>query len=167
MKNYLLLIFIFNCVLSWGQTNFPRYVIQNKDTLGILFSLKQSQEILNDKKRLSLYKNLKTTGDSLLQKYWVLNTKLEDNEIKYTSLIELYKKNEQENQTILLNRESKIENLTLDLKKCDEQFSLKNQQYMNDEQIIRSLRSKQNWLLGGTIGFGVLSIFLSGAFISK
>jgi hypothetical protein len=168
MKKYLLLFFLLNCELLFGQSNtFPKYFIQNKDTLGIIFSLKQSQEILNDKKKLVLYKNLKTTGDSLLQKYWILNTKFEDNEIRYLSLIDLYKKNEKENQTIISNRESKIVNLESDLKKCDEQFILKNQQYLNDEAIIGGLRSKQNWLLGGTIGFGVLSVFISGALILK
>ena len=168
MKNYLLTLFFLYSIELLGQSNnFPRYLIQNKDTIGILFSMKQCNEILNDKKKLVLYKNLKTSSDSLLQKYWVLTTKLEDNESKYTSLIELYKKNDKENQTLLLNRESKIDNLNLDLKKCDEQFALKNQQYLNDEKIIGGLRSKQNWLMGGTIGFGILSIFLSGAFILK
>jgi hypothetical protein len=98
---------------------------------------------------------------------WVLNTKYEQNELRYTSLIELYQKNEKEHQSMLQNRETKIDNLTKDLKKCDEQFILKNEQYMNDEKIIGGLKSKQNWFMGGTIGFGILSVFLTGALLAN
>lgn len=169
MKKYFVLLFWLFLLKNGLSQNFqyPRYYINGKDTLGIIFSLKQSSEILNDKKKLSLYKGLRTGTDSLLKNLWSLKAKYEQNEIMYTSLIELYKKNELEHKSMLQNRESKIDNVTNDLRKCEQQYTLKNEQYMNDEKIIQELKSKQNWLLGGTIGFGVVSLIFTGFLLAN
>ena len=141
MKNYLLTLFFLYSIELLGQSNnFPRYLIQNKDTIGILFSMKQCNEILNDKKKLVLYKNLKTSSDSLLQKYWVLTTKLEDNESKYTSLIELYKKNDKENQTLFMTKEELEKNPKTQMYEVVKKTTVRKGKY---PFILQTLRTEQ------------------------
>ncbi len=167
MKKSILILFLFLLQKVNAQNNFPRFHVDNGDTIGVLFSVNQSKEILNDKKRLALYKNLKSGCDSLLYKYWSINAKYEESIGNYSSLIELYKKNDSDQITMIKNRETKIENLTKDLKKCDEQFVLKNEENINNLKIIDEMKQKQNWLLGGSIGFGVLSVLLTGMILGN
>ena len=169
MKKFIsLFLFLSISFFSFSQNlKFPQYYIQNGDTIGVIYSIEQSQKIYNDNILLELFKDVNVGCDSLMKKYYLLVNKYGQKQIINEFLVEQYEKDKKE-QTIILDKNlAKIDNLNLDLQKCGEQLVLKTNQYENDEEIISTLKCHRGWLLGGTIGFGVLSIFLAGAYFGK
>jgi hypothetical protein len=165
MKKIIIIVF-FNLLSNaiFGQdNNFPRYYIQNGDTIGVIYSIDQAQKIYNTEVLLELFKGVRLGCDSLKKKYFMIVNKYEQKQIVDKTMIDFYEKNLKDNQSIIARKDDKIDNLNLDLKKCGEQLTLKTAQYQNDEEIIVELKKHRSWLLGGTIGFGSLSLFLLGA----
>ena len=164
MKNFFICcFFIFQINNLFGQEKFPKYYIQSGDTIGVIYSIEQAQKIYNKSVMLDLMKGLRHGCDSLVKKYFVIVNQYEQKQLVDKSLIEQYEKSIKEKDLTLLATENKVTNLESDLKKCDEQSSIKDGKIKNDLLIIDELKKQRKWLLGGTVGFGALSLFLLGA----
>lgn len=161
----LLLLSCFVCK-SQDSSSYPRYFIDNnQDTLGIIYSIDQAQRIYNNELLVELFKDFKFDCDSLLKRYLIVVSKYEQKQIIDRNLIEQYEKKIKDQDNNFLICQKKNQNYEEDLKKCNEQISLKDNQFTNDKEIIKILKKQRNWLMGGTIGFGVLAVFLSGGIL--
>jgi hypothetical protein len=169
MRKIITIIFLLvGSINLYGQEDtYPRYYIQNGDTLGVIYSIDQVQKIYNDQVLLSLFKDMRIGCDSLMKKYLVIVNEYEQKQLVDKSLIEQYEKErknqEQTNQTYL----TKIDNLEKDSKKCDDQKGLKDGQIKDLDEVVKQLRKERNWLIGGTIGFGTLGLFLLGSVLGN
>ena len=164
MKNiFLLIILTIIPLIGKSQESYPRYYIQSGDTVGIIYSIPQAQKIYNDAILLDLFKDVRIGCDSMVKKYVVVVNKYEQKQMIDRLLLEQYEKSSKDQKLEIEKHLLKIDNLNQDLIKCNQQLGLKTGQYQNDEEIITILKKQRSWLLGGTIGFGSLSLFLLGA----
>lgn len=169
MKN-LFLTFVFCLVFFpiFGQsTEYPKFYIQNGDTIGVIYSIEQVQKIYNNEVLLSLFKDVRLGCDSLVKRYFVVVNKYEQKQLVDKLLIDQYEKSITDKDGEILTLTNKSKNFEQDLKKCDEQKNLQQGQIQNYEKIVDELNKERKWLLGGTIGFGALSLFLLGAFVGN
>lgn len=157
----LLLIFFSKSVMA-QESEYPKFYIQNGDTIGIIYSIDQVQKIYNEQVLLSLFKDVRLGCDTLLKRYFVVVNKYEQKQLVDRLLIEQYEKNIKEKNSENQVQLTKISNLEKDLSGCDEQKKLQTGQINNFNKIVDQLQSERKWLIGGTIGFGVLSVFLLG-----
>jgi len=164
MRKLILFCFLILRVhISLGQETYPKYYIQSGDTIGVIYSIQQAQKIYNQSVMLELFKGLRHGCDSLVNKYFIVVNEYEQKQLVDKSLIDQYVKSIKEKDLTIVRIESKVVNLESDVKKCDQQSSLKDDKLQNDLLIIDELKNQRRWLLGGTIGFGSLSLFLLGA----
>ena len=68
---------------------------------------------------------------------------------------------------ILKQYEKNEVNFNLDLNACNSELKLKEEKINNLNEINHQLKVQRNWLLGGTIGFGALTLYILGAITSK
>jgi hypothetical protein len=169
MKKYLFSFFVLlNTINCFGQQeSYPKYYIQNGDTLGVVYSIEQVQKIYNDEVLLSLFKDVRLGCDTVLKKYFVLINRYEQKQLIDKALFEQYEKSLKEKSLETNGYIKKISNLEVDIKKCEEQKGLKDGQIQNFQEIIDQMKVQRNWLLGGTIGFGALTLFLLGTFVGN
>ncbi len=168
MRKILCLIVILFCHFSLKaqQEEFPKYYIQNGDTIGVIYTIEQVQKIYNHEVLLSLFKDVRLGCDSLLKRFFVVVNKYEQKQLVDKLLIDQYEKSIKDNELSIQTQDKKILNLEADLKKCDDQGKLQSGQIENFNKIVEQLQSERRWLIGGTVGFGALSLFLLGTLVN-
>lgn len=159
----LLIIFLILLSFDIKSQNFPRYFIQDNDTIGVIYSISQAQKIYNDQILLDLFKDMRVSCDTLAKKYFILVNRYDQKQVINKNLINQLEQNEKENKLIIAKKDEKINLLESDAKKSDDQKKLKDDQLKDYEQIVKELKTHRSWLLGSTIGFGALSLFFAGA----
>ena len=157
---FLLMFCSFNSFCQ--EDNYPKYYIQNGDTVGVIYSIKQVQRIYNDEVLLSLLKDVRTGCDSVIEKYLVIVNQYEQKQLINKSLIDQYENSMKEHKLELNTYKKKVQNLELEVENCGVEKDLKDGQIKNNRLIIDKIKTQRNWLFGGTVGFGVLSLFLLG-----
>lgn len=147
--------------LSKAQTteeSFPQLYKQNGSVVGIVFSVKQAQQIDRDRELLELLKTL--------------TSELETNKVASLEVINVQKqtieaKNDQikilEDEILdykldIKTRDSLENNLQTDVKYCDEQSKKKDQIISNKDKEITKLKGHRLLLGGTTLLFLVVSI---------
>jgi len=121
----LISIFLINFAYS-SDLDFPKYLTSGKDTIGVIFTLKQAQQIDNDYELLDILTKMKIECDSL-NKYWI---QVNDEKGK---LISLFKLKIQQNDSLISIKDEKIENLNQQIKS-----HIKNEKDMQAQLDIRS-----------------------------
>lgn len=155
MKKLLIILsFIFVSTVAFSAENdYPKYLVSGKDTIGVVFTLKQAQQIDNDYDLLDILTKMKFECDSL-QKYWV---QINDENGK---LISLFKLKTSQQDSLIEVKNGKIENLNQQIKAhlkmekdLQDQIDIKNQQVKNLTKDNRKLKIKSifGWT-GTTVG---------------
>jgi hypothetical protein len=166
-KIIIIIIGIFYSLSVRSQsTDYPKYYIQNGDTLGIIYSIEQAQKMYNHEVLLSLFKDVRLGCDSLLKRYFVVVNKYEQKQLIDKLLIDQLEKDKKDKDLTIQTLTSKNLNLEKDLSKCDDQKKLQSGQIENFNKIVEQLQSERKWLIGGTLGFGALSLFLLGTLVN-
>jgi len=151
-------------VTSYSQTtkrdsiigSLPAYYVENGDTLGIILSIEQAQQIDNDEEILQLLETMKISCDSTINKYIVVvneyDRKIGILNMKIHKLEDISK-----SQTALIdNLKLQIDNYKADLKKAEEQLTKKDNIISLQEKRINRLQMGKGIGLTGTIvGFGL------------
>lgn len=168
MKSLLCLIFSLITLQTYCQSSeYPKYYIQDGDTVGVIYSIEQVQKIYNNQILLDLFKDVRLGCDSLVKRYFVVVNKYEQKQLVDKLLIDQYEKSLSDKKEEVNTLITKTNNLEVDIKKCDEQKNLQSGQITNYQTIVEQLNKERKWLLGGTIGFGALSLFLLGTFVGN
>jgi len=169
MKKILFIsLFLLISVFSKAQeVDFPRYYIVNGDTVGLILSIEQAQKVYNQEILLDLMKDLRHGCDSLVKKYYVIVNKYEKKQLVDQVLIEQYEKNLKSKEETTLLMAQKSGNYETEIKKCDEEKKLANGKVEDLNKIVDQLKSERKWLIGGTVGFGALSLFILGLITGK
>lgn len=150
MKKIIILlisIFLINFAYS-SDLDFPKYLTSGKDTIGVIFTVKQAQQIDNDYELLDILTKMKIECDSL-SKYWI---QVNDEKGK---LISLFKLKIQQNDSLISIKDEKIENLNQQIKShiknekdMQEQLDIRLEQISNFKKDNRKLKIKS--ILGWT-----------------
>jgi len=157
MKKILLITLSFILAFSAkSQLNqlYPRFYIQNGDTLGVIISIKQAQKIDNDYDILSLFKKSGKYSDSLQSSYILVV----DNMGK--EIAELKVKNSKFESIDSIQTEM-ISNLKLQILNYQKSDSLANKELADDNEIIKNYKKENTKLriqkfISGTLGTGLL-----------
>lgn len=141
-------------ILGFGQ-DYPKYYVENGDTLGLVFTLEQAQTIDNDLDLLVLLEKSQLQCDSVNKQYAIviegLNGKIVILEDRIKNL----------NGQIVLkdgtinDLNTKVKHLQNELKLANEQISIKEEQNKNLSDEIGRQKFRK-WI--GYIGTGVSSI---------
>lgn len=143
--------------LKANDNDYPKYLLNGKDTIGVIFTVKQAQQIDNDYDLLDILTKMKFECDSL-QKYWI---QINDENGK---LISLFKLKASQQDSLLQTRDDEILNLKQQIddhlqieKTMDSQIQIKKQEVKNLESDNRKLKVKSifGWT-GTTVGFAGL-----------
>lgn len=145
----LISIFLINFAYS-SDSDFPKYLVSGKDTIGVIFTLKQTQQIDNDYELLDILTKMKIECDSL-SKYWI---QVNDENGK---LISIFKLKIHQNDSLLSIKDEKIENLNEQIKShikkekdMQAQLDIRLEQYNNLKKDNRKLKIKSMLGLVGT-----------------
>jgi len=152
-----------NCQID----TYPRYYVQNGDTLGVIYTIQQVQKIYNDQVLLNLFKDVRLGCDSLFKRYLVVVNKHEQKHLVDKLTIEQYEKNQKEQDTTINLLSNKVNNLSIDLKDCDGQGTLQRGQIENYQKMVNKLKKDRVWFLTSTISLGALTLFLLGTLVGK
>jgi hypothetical protein len=155
----------FECFSQTQQL--PRYYIESGDTIGVILSIEQCQKIYNQQVLLELFEGYKFGCDSLMKKYFVIVNKYEQKQLVDKMLIEQHEKNQKDKDRTIAEYEKNEKNFNMDLTKCNSEIKLRDEKIANLNEINLQLKKQRNWLLGGTIGFGALTLYILGAITSK
>ena len=138
------------------ETDYPRFLVVNGDTVGVVLTIEQLQKIDNDLEIKNLLEQSLIDCDSLSSQFIVVVDKLQQRvailEVKNSEL--LLANSQQEK--IIKELNLKVANFEKDLSLCDEQGKKK-------DTIISNQQSTINKLLwgGGTLNLTLLIIILA------
>lgn len=119
--------------IVYNKENLPQYFTQNGDTIGILLTVKQVQELDNQTDLLNLYKKMDFNCDSL-NTYYLGVIDEQDNKIHIQEVQISNLKSQISNQNIMINNLKKqVANKILEL-------DLATQQLDNKDEIIDGLK---------------------------
>ena len=161
MKKFLFIsIFTFLNLVSFAQSNFPKYYIERGDTLGLIISIEQAQKIDNDLEILDLLQKRGIRCDSVIKKYLIVVDSLE----RQIALLELKTKNLEssiESENLMINNlKLQIENWKRDLLLCNQQLELKQNIISNKDLVIKNLKLQRKLtIVGGVLGTGIGFLF--------
>jgi hypothetical protein len=165
-----IIFFIFGFILTLnvnGQDTFPRYYIQNGDTIGVIYSIQQAQKIYNNTVLIDLFKGLRWGCDSLVKKYYVVVSKYEQKQLVDKTLIDQYQKNLRDNDLSIKTLNDKVENLTRDKASCETEKKILQEKITNYVQIEQQLKDENRWMKYGLYGLsGVVLFVLGGAILN-
>ena len=160
---FLFLISLIISVSSYSQSkkdslinSLPAYYVDNGDTIGIILSIEQAQQIDNDEELLQLLETMKISCDSVISKYVVVvneyDRKIGILNMKIHKLEEINKSQSE----LVDNLKSQIENYKTDLRKAEEQLSSKDKIISLQQKRINRLQFGKGIGVTGTIvGMGL------------
>lgn len=167
MKNTLifLLTLLSLTTLSQDTTSFPQFYIENEDTLGIILSIEQAQQIDNDAELLELLQQKGINCDSTIKAYIKVVNEY-DNQI---AILELKIKSQ---QVIIEQKDEQIKNLNSRLENCETDVLAANRQIEILQETIKNLEKrmtlakiKSGLKLGGGVVVGGILGFILGVVI--
>jgi len=130
---------------------FPRYLIENGDTVGVAISIEQAQSLDNDAELLKLFKQLRVDCDNLdvyyLEVVNALDQKIALVEIKNKELID----QGSEKDKLIVNLNKQIENHKSDKKLSDKQSSIKDEEIKTLKKEISRQKIRKIISIGGNI----------------
>jgi hypothetical protein len=135
------------------QTDFPRYLINGKDTIGVVISVQQARKIDNDYDLIILLKKYKSQCDSTDSAY----VSVVDNQNNQIALLNVKISELQSidsTQTVMINNlNSQINDYKKTIDLSNQQFAAQTQIVNNQNKEIRKLKTQK--FLGYTIGGGL------------
>jgi len=160
MKKIILSLILIAISFLASSQSFPRYLIENGDTIGVIISIEQAQSLDNDSELLLLFKKLRIDCDKLdayyLQVINGLDQKMALLEIKSRDLID----QGIEKDNLVKNLNTQIKNYELDKKLCDKQISIKDQQVKTLKKEISRQKFRKFISIGGNIILGIVTTIL-------
>jgi predicted RNase H-like nuclease (RuvC/YqgF family) len=132
---FLTLLLSLTYLISSAQTELPRYLIENGDTIGVIISVEQAQKLDNNSELLELFKKLRIDCDNLDTHYiQVINSLNEQVALLKVNVSEL------EGQSSTLS--SWNESLKEQLKNSEKSNKLCNEELENKDQEIKILKNE-------------------------
>ena len=132
---FLTLLLSLTYLISSAQTELPRYLIENGDTIGVIISVEQAQKLDNNSELLELFKKLRIDCDNLDTHYiQVINSLNEQGALLKVNVSEL------EGQSSSLS--SWNESLKEQLKNSEKSNKLCNEELENKDQEIKILKGE-------------------------
>lgn len=132
---FLTLLLSLTYLISIAQTELPRYLIENGDTIGVIISVEQAQKLDNNSELLELFKKLRIDCDNLDTHYiQVINSLNEQVALLKLNVSEL------EGQSSSLS--SWNESLKEQLKNSEKSNKLCNEELENKDQEIKILKGE-------------------------
>lgn len=132
---FLTLLLSLTYLISSAQTELPRYLIENGDTIGVIISVEQAQKLDNNSELLELFKKLRIDCDNLDTHYiQVINSLNEQVALLKVNVSEL------EGQSSSLS--SWNESLKEQLKNSEKSNKLCNEELENKDQEIKILKGE-------------------------
>lgn len=132
---FLTLLLSLTYLISSAQTELPRYLIENGDTIGVIISVEQAQKLDNNSELLELFKKLRIDCDNLDTHYvQVINSLNEQVALLKVNVSEL------EGQSSSLS--SWNESLKEQLKNSEKSNKLCNEELENKDQEIKVLKGE-------------------------
>jgi len=161
MKKLFTILSILLYTLSFSQNNkIPRYIIEDGDTIGILLSIEQVQNLDNKSELLILFEDLELKSDRLNQNYIdIINKSNEKMVILDYKILQQQKEND-DYQLIIINLKKQIANCEENVKLCDLQKSNKDKEIEIFKQTIRKEKFKKWLSVGGNIAIVITILFL-------
>ena len=161
MKKIFTILSILLYTLSFSQNNkIPRYIIEDGDTIGILLSIEQVQNLDNKSELLILFEDLELKSDRLNQNYIdIINKSNEKMVILDYKILQQQKEND-DYQLIIINLKKQIANCEENVKLCDLQKSNKDKEIEIFKQTIRKEKFKKWLSVGGNIAIVITILFL-------
>lgn len=152
MKSIILILLMITS--SVFAQEYPKYLIENNDTIGIIITVKQAQRIDNDLELLKLFEKMKYSSDNTINSY----ISVVDDMGKREALLQLKIKDlvlvEKTQTSMIDNLNKQIVNYKLDLSMCELQSSKKDTIILNNKSEIKKLKFQK--FVGYT--FGVTSL---------
>lgn len=165
MKKLLLLLLILTSFTAKSQMKYPSFYIKNGDTLGVIISVKQAQQIDNAFDVLAILKRSKVSYDKLDSAYIKVveetGRQIAELKVRVTKSDELVTLD----KTEIKNLKTQIDKYEFDKKLSDIQIDNQKKIISNDEKEIRKLKTQR--FLGFTIGGGSLIGVIVLLFIHK
>jgi ABC-type multidrug transport system ATPase subunit len=154
MKKLLLSLLILISFTAKSQIKYPSFYIKNGDTLGVIISLQQAQEIDNTLDVLAILKRSKVSYDKLDSAYIQVvaetGKQIAELKVRVTKSDELIALDKVE----IKNLKDQIDKYESDRKLSDIQINNQKAIISNDEKVIRKMKTQR--FLGFTIGGGSL-----------
>lgn len=161
-----LLIFILtilsNIAISQETINIPSpyFLIENGDTLGVVFTVEQTQVIDNKLELLSLFEDLQTKYNSVDTYYIeVINKNNEKILLQEIKINELILKSE-EMDKLIVNLREQISKLEESSDICDLKLENKDKQIELLEEDLRKEKFKKWLSVAGNVAIGILTIII-------
>lgn len=161
MKKILTILIILTSIISFSQSNeTPRYLIENGDTVGIVLSVEQVQNLDNKVELLYLFEKLQMNCDSVNSYYIeVINRSDEKIGLLEAKISDLISQGNVKDNLIV--------NLRTQVSKLEEDSELCNTQILNKDKEIKLLKEDlrkekiKKWLsTSGNIALGIIAVIL-------
>ena len=143
MKKYILIIcLLFISLLSFSQksNNYPRFFVENGDTIGIIISIEQAQKIDSDIELFTLFDKMRDNYDSTIEYYVIVTNQYEEKIASMSSKISKLEDIESRQKSMIDNLKMQIANYDSDILKANSQIVLQNQIINNQKKRIRGLK---------------------------
>jgi hypothetical protein len=161
MKKILTLLFALISIISLSQSNeTPRYLIENGDTVGVVLSVEQIQNLDNKVELLYLFEKLQMNCDSV-NSYYIEVINISDEkigllEVKVSDLIS--QGNEKDN--LIKNLKTQVSKIEEDSGLCDTQLKNKDTEIKLLKEDLRKEKFKKLLSTAGNVALGVVAIIL-------
>jgi hypothetical protein len=161
MKNILTILLTLISIISFSQSNeTPRYFIEKGDTVGVILSIEQVQNLDNKVELLYLFEKLQMNCDSVNSYYIeVINSsdeKIGLLEVKTSDLIS--QGNEKDN--LIKNLKTQVSKLEEDSGLCDTQLQNKDREIKLLKADLRKEKIKKWLSASGNVALGIIAIIL-------
>ena len=176
MKNILMLLLglmISTLAISQSQSMptdseslYPQYYIENGDTIGGIFTIKQMQKIDNDLELLCLLEQKGTNCDSVIKSYIVVVDEYGKQVAKLEIINTSLEKINSDQKLMISNLNTQISNYKKDIELANTQLKIKDEIITNKDKQIKRMKIKQALTIGGgfiSTGFA----FIIGYMITK
>jgi hypothetical protein len=161
MKNILTILLTLISIISFSQSNeTPRYLIEKGDTVGVILSIEQVQNLDNKVELLYLFEKLQMNCDSVNLHYIeVINSsdeKIGLLEVKTSDLIS--QGNEKDN--LIKNLKTQVSKLEEDSGLCDTQLQNKDKEIKLLKADLRKEKIKKWLSASGNVALGIIAVIL-------
>ena len=155
MKKFILtLILGLFSIVGFGQ-NFPRFFVEDGDTVGVVLSLEQAQSLDNNLDLLNLLEKLQLQCDSVNSQYLLIIDKLNEKVVILETKVNKLEEQVKTKESTIGSLNKKVFHLEDKLRLAEEQIVLKEE--MNKVYRKEITRQKfRKWI--GFIGTGVSSV---------
>jgi predicted RNase H-like nuclease (RuvC/YqgF family) len=156
----LLLTLISFVAISQNELETPRYLIENGDTIGIVLSVEQVQNLDNKTELLYLFEKLQINCDSVNSHYIeVINSSDEKIGLLEVKVSELISQGN-EKDGLIKNLKEQVAKMEEDNNLCDSQLKNKDSEIKLLKEDLRKEKFKKWLSTAGNVALGVVAIIL-------